>query len=146
MERLVIVNNPLELTCMASGIPAPKITWMKDGRPLPQMDQMQTLGGGEVLRISSTQVSSEFRWLFCPRLNFLLANLWGVLEKLSWSLNISQISVTLARVDLFYDMHDWIDTYKVTWLKQRSEIIRLSIEGSKIPSCICIFFQVITMP
>ena len=60
IEMSVIVNNPLELTCMASGIPAPKITWMKDGRPLPQMDQMQTLGGGEVLRISSTQVSSEF--------------------------------------------------------------------------------------
>ena len=60
MEMSVIVNNPLELTCMASGIPAPKITWMKDGQPLPQMDQMQTLGGGEVLRISSTQVSSEF--------------------------------------------------------------------------------------
>ena len=60
IEMSVIVNNPLELTCMASGIPAPKITWMKDGRPLPQMDQMQTLGGGEVLRISSTQVSARF--------------------------------------------------------------------------------------
>uniref|UniRef100_A0A8D0P964 Hemicentin-1 n=1 Tax=Sus scrofa TaxID=9823 RepID=A0A8D0P964_PIG len=39
MELTVIVNNPLEFTCIASGIPAPKITWMKDGRPLPQMDQ-----------------------------------------------------------------------------------------------------------
>ncbi|MXQ87588.1 hypothetical protein E5288_WYG017782 [Bos mutus] len=62
MEMSVIVNNPLELTCMASGIPAPKITWMKDGRPLPQMDQMQTLGGGEVLRISSTQVEDTGRY------------------------------------------------------------------------------------
>lgn len=57
-EISVVVNNPLELTCIASGIPAPKITWMKDGRPLPQTDQVQTLGGGEVLRISSSQVSS----------------------------------------------------------------------------------------
>uniref|UniRef100_A0A452FS37 Hemicentin-1 n=1 Tax=Capra hircus TaxID=9925 RepID=A0A452FS37_CAPHI len=62
IEMSVIVNNPLELTCMASGIPAPKITWMKDGRPLPQMDQMQTLGGGEVLRISSTQVEDTGRY------------------------------------------------------------------------------------
>ncbi|KAI4563342.1 hypothetical protein MJT46_010951, partial [Ovis ammon polii x Ovis aries] len=62
IEMSVIVNNPLELTCMASGIPAPKITWMKDGRPLPQMDQMQTLGGGEVLRLSSTQVEDTGRY------------------------------------------------------------------------------------
>ncbi|XP_055275068.1 hemicentin-1 isoform X3 [Moschus berezovskii] len=62
IEMSVIVNNPLELTCVASGIPAPKITWMKDGRPLPQMDQMQTLGGGEVLRISSTQVEDTGRY------------------------------------------------------------------------------------
>ncbi|KAF5916712.1 hypothetical protein HPG69_005507 [Diceros bicornis minor] len=55
VEISVIVNNPLELTCIASGIPAPKITWMKDGRPLPQMDQVQALGGGEVLRIASAQ-------------------------------------------------------------------------------------------
>lgn len=71
----MIVNNPLELTCIASGIPAPKISWMKDGRPLPQTDQVQTLGGGEVLRISSSQVSSKFIQLFYPRLNFSLANI-----------------------------------------------------------------------
>ncbi|KAB1258936.1 Hemicentin-1 [Camelus dromedarius] len=62
MELSVIVNNPLELTCIASGIPAPKITWMKDGRPLPQMDQVQILGGGEVLRISSAQVEDTGRF------------------------------------------------------------------------------------
>uniref|UniRef100_A0A8C3YS46 Hemicentin-1 n=1 Tax=Catagonus wagneri TaxID=51154 RepID=A0A8C3YS46_9CETA len=62
MEISVIVNNPLELTCIASGIPAPKIMWMKDGRPLPQMDQVQTLGGGEVFRISSAQVEDTGRY------------------------------------------------------------------------------------
>ncbi|KAM5295479.1 hemicentin-1 isoform 1-T1 [Glossophaga mutica] len=62
MEISVIVNNPLELTCMASGTPAPKITWMKDGRPLPQTGQVQTLGGGEVLRISSSQVEDTGRY------------------------------------------------------------------------------------
>ncbi|KAG8517174.1 Hemicentin-1 [Galemys pyrenaicus] len=62
IEISVIVNNPLELTCIASGIPIPKITWMKDGRPLPQVDQMQTLGGGEILRISSVQVEDTGRY------------------------------------------------------------------------------------
>ncbi|KAM9212162.1 hemicentin-1 [Dugong dugon] len=61
-EISVIVSNPLELTCIASGIPAPKIMWMKDGRPLPQMDQVQTLGGGEVLQISSAQVEDTGRY------------------------------------------------------------------------------------
>uniref|UniRef100_H0XAK9 Hemicentin 1 n=1 Tax=Otolemur garnettii TaxID=30611 RepID=H0XAK9_OTOGA len=61
-EISVIVNNPLELTCIASGIPAPKITWMKDGRPLPQTDQVQTLGGGEILQISSAQASDTGRY------------------------------------------------------------------------------------
>ncbi|XP_005375138.1 PREDICTED: hemicentin-1 isoform X1 [Chinchilla lanigera] len=61
-EISVIVNNPLELTCMASGIPAPKITWMKDGRPLPQTDQVQSLRGNVVLRISSAQVEDTGRY------------------------------------------------------------------------------------
>ena len=82
MEISVIVNNPLELTCMASGTPAPKITWMKDGRPLPQTGQVQTLGGGEVLRISSSQVSSKFMQLFYPRFTFSLADVGEMLGKL----------------------------------------------------------------
>ncbi|XP_004706727.1 hemicentin-1 [Echinops telfairi] len=61
-EISVIVNNPVELTCSASGIPAPKIMWMKDGRPLAQTDQVQTVGGGEVLRISSAQVEDTGRY------------------------------------------------------------------------------------
>uniref|UniRef100_A0A8D2B9D0 Hemicentin-1 n=1 Tax=Sciurus vulgaris TaxID=55149 RepID=A0A8D2B9D0_SCIVU len=61
-EISVIVNNPLELACIASGIPAPKISWMKDGRPLPQMDQVQILGGGTALQISSAQVEDTGRY------------------------------------------------------------------------------------
>ncbi|XP_049724489.1 hemicentin-1 isoform X1 [Elephas maximus indicus] len=61
-EISVIVSNPLELTCITSGIPAPKIMWMKDGRPLPQLHQVQTLGGGEVLRIYSAQVEDTGRY------------------------------------------------------------------------------------
>lgn len=56
-EISIVVNNPLELLCMSTGIPVPKITWMKDGRPLSQTDEIHVLRGGEVLRISNAQVT-----------------------------------------------------------------------------------------
>lgn len=52
----MVVNHALELVCKAEGIPAPTLTWVKDGRPLPQMDSLSILRGGEVLRIASVQV------------------------------------------------------------------------------------------
>uniref|UniRef100_A0A8C2ZWU4 Hemicentin-1 n=1 Tax=Cyclopterus lumpus TaxID=8103 RepID=A0A8C2ZWU4_CYCLU len=54
-EVSVVVNNVLELQCEASGIPTPSLTWLKDGRPLPQ----SFLRGGEVLRVASAQVCLE---------------------------------------------------------------------------------------
>lgn len=56
-EISIVVNKPLELFCISDGIPIPKITWMKDGRPVPQTDDIRILRGGEVLRISSAQVT-----------------------------------------------------------------------------------------
>ncbi|NXI30722.1 HMCN1 protein, partial [Sterrhoptilus dennistouni] len=59
-ELSVIVNNPLELLCISSGIPVPKISWMKDGRPLLQTDNIHMLG--EALRITSAQVEDTGRY------------------------------------------------------------------------------------
>uniref|UniRef100_A0A8C9UE41 Hemicentin 1 n=1 Tax=Serinus canaria TaxID=9135 RepID=A0A8C9UE41_SERCA len=58
-ELSVIVNNPLELLCISSGIPVPKISWMKDGRPLLQTDNIHMLR--EALRITSAQVECLFQ-------------------------------------------------------------------------------------
>ncbi|NXT68617.1 HMCN1 protein, partial [Chaetops frenatus] len=58
-ELSVIVNNTLELLCISSGIPVPKISWMKDGRPLLQTDTIHILR--EALRITSTQVECLFQ-------------------------------------------------------------------------------------
>lgn len=33
-ERSVILHKSISLQCMASGIPAPSITWLRDGRPV----------------------------------------------------------------------------------------------------------------
>ncbi|KFP01647.1 Hemicentin-1, partial [Calypte anna] len=59
-ELSVIVNNPLELLCMASGIPVPKISWMKDGHPLLQNDNVHVLREG--LQITSAQVEDTGRY------------------------------------------------------------------------------------
>lgn len=59
-EVSVVVNNVLELVCEAEGIPAPTLTWVKDGRPLPQTNSLSVLRGGEVLRIASVQVSRYY--------------------------------------------------------------------------------------
>ncbi|XP_029473326.1 LOW QUALITY PROTEIN: hemicentin-1 [Rhinatrema bivittatum] len=61
-EISVIVNNPLELFCNASGIPTPKLAWLKDGRPIPQSDAIHVLRGGEMLRTASAQVEDTGRY------------------------------------------------------------------------------------
>uniref|UniRef100_A0A669QE89 Hemicentin 1 n=1 Tax=Phasianus colchicus TaxID=9054 RepID=A0A669QE89_PHACC len=58
-ELSVIVNNPLELLCISAGIPIPKISWMKDGRPLLQNDNIHVIREG--LRITSAQVKQLFQ-------------------------------------------------------------------------------------
>nr|XP_055041763.1 hemicentin-1 isoform X2 [Misgurnus anguillicaudatus] len=61
-EVSVVVNHILELVCEADGIPVPTLTWLKDGRPLPQTDSIRLLRDGEVLRIASAQVENTGRY------------------------------------------------------------------------------------
>ncbi|XP_067825529.1 hemicentin-1-like [Heptranchias perlo] len=53
-EVSIVLSSPLELVCMAVGVPIPKISWMKDGVPLDGVGTV--LSNGEVLRIESVQV------------------------------------------------------------------------------------------
>ncbi|XP_045905935.1 hemicentin-1 [Micropterus dolomieu] len=61
-EVSVVVNNVLELKCEATGIPTPSLTWLKDGRPLPQTDSLRLLRAGEVLRAASAQLEDTGRY------------------------------------------------------------------------------------
>ncbi|KAM3620522.1 uncharacterized protein V6R79_024924 [Siganus canaliculatus] len=61
-EVSVVVNHVLELRCEASGIPTPALTWLKDGRPLPQTDSLSLLHGGQVLQAASAQLEHTGRY------------------------------------------------------------------------------------
>lgn len=41
----VVVKNPVALSCEASGIPLPAITWLKDGRPIKATSSVRVLSG-----------------------------------------------------------------------------------------------------
>lgn len=41
----VVVKNPVALSCEASGIPLPSITWLKDGQPIKTSSSVRILSG-----------------------------------------------------------------------------------------------------
>lgn len=54
-EQLVAVDSVLELECIATGLPPPSLSWLKDGRPL--QDNMAIIErDGQLLRINKVQV------------------------------------------------------------------------------------------
>ncbi|RXN06313.1 hemicentin-1 [Labeo rohita] len=47
----VVVKNPVVLTCEASGMPPPSITWLKDGQPISVSSSVRVISGGRGLRL-----------------------------------------------------------------------------------------------
>uniref|UniRef100_A0A8B9H3J1 Hemicentin 1 n=1 Tax=Astyanax mexicanus TaxID=7994 RepID=A0A8B9H3J1_ASTMX len=60
-ERSVILHNPMSLQCVATGVPAPSITWLKDGRPV---DTTQGLikSAGKVLHIKEARLEDAGKY------------------------------------------------------------------------------------
>ncbi|TRZ02412.1 hypothetical protein DNTS_034467 [Danionella cerebrum] len=47
----VVVKNPVVLTCEASGMPPPAITWLKDNQPISRSSSVRVISGGRGLRL-----------------------------------------------------------------------------------------------
>ncbi|XP_053325662.1 hemicentin-1 [Spea bombifrons] len=58
----IVERNPVTLTCEVSGIPPPKVTWLKDGQPISHDSSILIMSGGMVLRFSHTTVSNAGRY------------------------------------------------------------------------------------
>lgn len=56
----VVVKNPVALSCEASGIPLPAITWLKDGRPIKATSSVRILSG-ELLFDSVSLINVNYR-------------------------------------------------------------------------------------
>ncbi|KAG7487576.1 hypothetical protein MATL_G00024880, partial [Megalops atlanticus] len=58
----VVLKNPVALTCEASGIPLPAITWLKDGRPISTSSSVRVISGGRTLRLMHASVEDAGRY------------------------------------------------------------------------------------
>lgn len=47
----VVVKNPVALSCEASGIPPPAISWLKDGQPVKASGSLHVLSGPPLLHL-----------------------------------------------------------------------------------------------
>ncbi|KAM4020614.1 hemicentin-2 [Anomaloglossus baeobatrachus] len=51
----VIVNSPLSLLCETLGFPVPTVTWLKNGQPFRESDNVRMIPGGHGLQIVNAQ-------------------------------------------------------------------------------------------
>ncbi|XP_074017166.1 hemicentin-2 [Numenius arquata] len=58
------VGSPLILTCQVTGVPAPTITWLKDGSPLESSPERGLVSGGAQLQLSPLQPFHQ-GWYTC---------------------------------------------------------------------------------
>uniref|UniRef100_A0A3Q3K3Y4 Hemicentin 1 n=1 Tax=Monopterus albus TaxID=43700 RepID=A0A3Q3K3Y4_MONAL len=104
-EVSVVVNNVLELQCEASGIPTPSLTWLKDGRPLPQTDTSRLRKGGEVFRMASAQVTQYT----CVAIN--------IAGKTTRQFNLATVSVNINKTAVLECIVSGVPPPRVTWRK-----------------------------
>lgn len=62
-ERKVVLSKPLTLECEARGHPPPSLTWLKDGVPVRDGENVRVLEQGSKIEILSAAVSDSGRYV-----------------------------------------------------------------------------------
>ncbi|KAG7247310.1 hypothetical protein CRUP_022932, partial [Coryphaenoides rupestris] len=62
-ERSVVLHKAISLQCIPSGVPAPSITWLKDGRPVDTAQEHLKLESvGRVLQVTQARLEDSGRY------------------------------------------------------------------------------------
>eukprot|EP00079_Xenopus_tropicalis_P024320 XP_012816895.1 PREDICTED: hemicentin-1 [Xenopus tropicalis] len=121
-ELSVVVNTHLDLLCYTTGFPPPLITWLKDGQPLSQNDNMHLMKAGQVLRITSAQEENVGRFV-CLASNHAGDTKKEFLVKVHIPPNIAGVSGTqnitvLQKKQITMECKsDALPPPRITWLK-----------------------------
>lgn len=62
-EKKVVLSKPLILECAAGGHPPPSLTWLKDGVPVRNGENVRVLEHGKKIEIVSASVSDSGRYI-----------------------------------------------------------------------------------
>ncbi|XP_061539337.1 LOW QUALITY PROTEIN: hemicentin-1 [Phycodurus eques] len=124
----VVVKNTVALSCEASGIPLPAITWLKDGRPIRGTSSVRVLSGGRNLRLMHAVVEDAGRY------TCIASNSAGE-EKKNFDLDVlvppsivEQGSVTDTKVKERHNITLTCEASgnpipEITWLKDGKELV-----------------------
>ncbi|CAH2311914.1 hemicentin-1 isoform X2 [Pelobates cultripes] len=121
-ELSVVVNKQLDVFCYTMGFPPPIITWLKDGHPLSQTENVHLLKGGQILRITSAQEVNIGRY------TCLASNRAGDAKKefsidvhmppnIAGSSGLHNITALLKKQIALECKSDALPLPKITWLK-----------------------------
>ncbi|CAG5863670.1 unnamed protein product [Menidia menidia] len=59
LDLTTVLDNSVNIECIATGSPLPQLNWLRNGLPLPVSSNIQLLSAGQVLRITRIQVSDS---------------------------------------------------------------------------------------
>ncbi|XP_039591708.1 hemicentin-1 isoform X2 [Polypterus senegalus] len=62
-EMITLVNKTAIMECLVSGSPAPKISWLKDGRPVTEGKSLKILFNGKTLQVTRSQITDTGRYV-----------------------------------------------------------------------------------
>ncbi|XP_012495412.1 PREDICTED: hemicentin-1-like, partial [Propithecus coquereli] len=124
----VVVNNLVRLECEARGLPAPSLTWLKDGSPVSSFaNGIQVLSGGRILALTSAQISDTGTYT-CVAVNAAGEKQRDIDLRVYAPPNImgeeQNVSVVIGQAVELLCQSDAIPTPTLTWLKDGRHLLK----------------------